>query len=104
MSSSEFLAYVPIFTELSKDTLAKIEQIGSRKMYTKGDVILMEEEAGTDLFVIVSGKVKVTRSSGDGREVILTILSESDFFGEMAILDGLTRSATVTAIRKASCF
>ncbi len=104
MSSSEFLAYVPIFTELSKDTLAKIEQIGSRKMYTKGDVILMEEEAGTALFVIVSGKVKVTRSSGDGREVILTILSESDFFGEMAILDGLTRSATVTAIEESELF
>lgn len=104
MSSSEFLAYVPIFTELSKETLAKIEQIGSRKTYVKGDVILMEEEAGTALFVIVSGKVKVARSSTDGREVILTILSESDFFGEMAILDGLTRSATVTAIEESELF
>ncbi|NMB83074.1 MAG: Crp/Fnr family transcriptional regulator, partial [Ignavibacteria bacterium] len=53
---------------------------------------------------IVSGKVKVARTSTDGREVILTILSESDFFGEMAILDGQTRSATVVAIEDSELF
>ena len=104
MASTEFLSYVPIFTDLSDETLQKIEKIGSKKVYSKGEVILMEEEAGTALFVIVSGKVKVARASGDGREVILTILSDSDFFGEMAILDGLTRSATVTAIETSELF
>jgi CRP-like cAMP-binding protein len=95
---------VPIFSELENDALEKIEKIGSRKVYTKNDVILMEEDAGTALFVIVKGKVKVSRNSSDGREVILTILAESDFFGEMAILDGLTRSATVTAIDESELF
>ncbi len=104
MSSSEFLLYVPIFSDLPAETLTMIEKIGTKKMYKKNDVVLMEEEAGTALFVIVKGKVKVTRSSNDGREVILTILSESDFFGEMAILDGLTRSATVTAIEDSELF
>jgi CRP/FNR family transcriptional regulator, cyclic AMP receptor protein len=104
MASTEFLSYVPIFTDLSAETLQKIEKIGSKKIYPKGEVILMEEDAGTALFVIVSGKVKVARTSGDGREVILTILSDSDFFGEMAILDGLTRSATVTSIETSELF
>jgi CRP-like cAMP-binding protein len=104
MAVSEFLTYVPIFSELENDALEKIEKIGSRKAYTKNDVILMEEDAGTALFVIVKGKVKVSRNSNDGREVILTILGESDFFGEMAILDGLTRSATVTAIDESELF
>jgi len=104
MSSSEFLSYVPIFSELPPDTLTMIEKIGTKKMYKKNDVVLMEEGADTALFVIVNGKVKVARSSNDGREVILTILSESDFFGEMAILDGLTRSATVTAIEESELF
>ncbi len=104
MSSSEFLSYVPIFSDLPIETLKMIENIGTRKMYKKNDVVLMEEEAGTALFVIINGKVKVARSSTDGREVILTILSESDFFGEMAILDGLTRSATVTAIEESELF
>lgn len=104
MFSSEFLSYVPIFSDLPSETLTMIEKIGTKKMYKKNDVVLKEEEAGTALFVIVKGKVKVARSSNDGREVILTILSESDFFGEMAILDGLTRSATVTAIEDSELF
>lgn len=104
MLSSEFLSYVPIFSDLPSETLTMIEKIGTKKMYKKNDVVLKEEEAGTALFVIVKGKVKVARSSNDGREVILTILSESDFFGEMAILDGLTRSATVTAIEDSELF
>ncbi|KAF0140946.1 MAG: Crp/Fnr family transcriptional regulator [Stygiobacter sp. RIFOXYC12_FULL_38_8] len=104
MAASEFLTFVPIFSELGNDALEKIEKIGSRKGYAKNDVVLMEEDAGTALFVIVKGKVKVSRNSGDGREVILTILGESDFFGEMAILDGLTRSATVTAVDESELF
>ena len=104
MTSSEFLSYVPIFSDLPVETLKMIENIGTKKLYKKNDVVLMEEEAGTALFVIIKGKVKVARSSNDGREVILTILSESDFFGEMAILDGLTRSATVTAIEESELF
>lgn len=64
----------------------------------------MEDEQGGALFVIVSGKVKVTRTSSDGREVILTILSDSDFFGEMALLDGMTRSATVIATEDSEVF
>ncbi|NJD22668.1 MAG: Crp/Fnr family transcriptional regulator [Melioribacter sp.] len=104
MTSSEFLSYVPIFSDLPVETLKMIENIGTKKLHKKNDVVLMEEEAGTALFVIIKGKVKVARSSTDGREVILTILSESDFFGEMAILDGLTRSATVTAIEESELF
>ncbi len=104
MTAVEFLSFVPIFSELPVDTLEKIEKIGARKMYGKNTVILLEEEAGTALFVIIHGKVKVSRTSNDGREVILTILNENDFFGEMAILDGLTRSATVTAVEDSELF
>ncbi|MFH1196038.1 MAG: Crp/Fnr family transcriptional regulator [bacterium] len=104
MSSSDFLNYVPIFSELPPETIEKISQIGNRKSYKKENVILMEEEAGGALFVIITGKVKVARSSHDGREVILSILSDSDFFGEMALLDGMTRSATVIALEDAELF
>ncbi|MGE5362741.1 MAG: Crp/Fnr family transcriptional regulator [Bacteroidota bacterium] len=103
-SLSEIILNVPIFSDLESDALDKISQIGQIKTYAKDSVILMEEDAGTALFVIVSGKVKVSRISNEGREVILTILGESDFFGEMAILDGLTRSATVTALSDAELF
>lgn len=104
MSSSEFLQYVPIFSDLPDDTLEAIVNIGSRKTYKKDSVILIEEDSGSGLFVIISGKVKIARTSNDGREVILTILNESDFFGEMAILDGMTRSASVIALEDSELF
>ncbi|HTX18513.1 MAG TPA: Crp/Fnr family transcriptional regulator [Bacteroidota bacterium] len=99
-----FLRNVPIFNELSDQELEKIAGLGVRKKYKKGSIILLEEETGAALFVIVSGKVKIVRMDDDGREVILSILGESDFFGEMAILDGLTRSASVVATSKSELF
>lgn len=101
---STSLQFVPIFAELPTEVLAKIEKIGTKRKYSKDEPILLEEDSGNALFVILSGKVKVSRSSNDGREVILTILGESDFFGEMAILDGLARSANVIAIEESEVF
>lgn len=102
--SMEILRSVPIFSEIEEGELIKIVRVGVRKKYKKGSIILLEEEAGAALFVIVSGKVKIVRTDDDGREVILSILGENDFFGEMAILDGLARSASVVAITKTDLF
>jgi CRP-like cAMP-binding protein len=99
-----FLRNVPIFNELSDQELEKIAGLGVRKKYKKGSIILLEEETGAALFVIITGKVKIVRMDDDGREVILSILGVSDFFGEMAILDGLTRSASVVATSKSELF
>lgn len=100
----DFLKYVPIFADLDDTTLEKISKLGKKKFYAKDSVVLYEHETGSALFVIIYGKVKVSRLSEDGREVILTILNESDFFGEMAILDGLTRSANVTSMEDTELF
>lgn len=102
--SSEILMYVPIFSDLEKETIDRILTIGTTKSYPKDSYILMEEGTGTAMFVIISGKVKVSRTSSDGREVILSILGEFDFFGEMAILDGLSRSASVIAMADSELF
>ena len=93
----EFLTSVPIFSDLDSETLEKVSKLGAVRTYEKNSVILTEEEDGSALFVIISGKVKVCRSSSDdpSKEVILSILNPSDFFGEMALLDGLNRSASV---------
>jgi len=102
--SIDILRGIPLFSDIEDDALAKIARLGVRKKYKKGTVILMEEEAGMALFVIIAGKVKIVRTDDTGREVILSILSESDFFGEMAILDGLARSASAVAISKTELF
>ncbi|MEN3038753.1 MAG: Crp/Fnr family transcriptional regulator [Candidatus Kryptonium sp.] len=93
-----FLRNVSIFEELPERDLEKIANLGTRKTFTKGNVILMEDEIGSALFIIINGKVKVSRLDETGREVILSILGPGEVFGEMSLLDGMKRSATVSAI------
>ncbi len=100
----EFIRNVPFFAELDDAALLKIVRVGVRKKYSKGSIILLERDTGAALFVIISGQVKIVRSSDDGREVILSILGENDFFGEMSLLDGMARSASVIAMSKVELF
>src|SRR3989304_2321908 len=99
-----FLRNVPIFADLDDAQLDKIAKLGTRKKYKKGNIIVLEKEMGAALFVIITGKVKVVRTDEDGREVILSIFGPGEFFGEMSLLDGLARSATVVATAKSELF
>jgi CRP-like cAMP-binding protein len=98
--NSEILKQIPLFSELSDKDLERIIQLASKQKYHKDNIILIEEEVGSTMFIILWGRVKISRISDDGREVILSILSDGDFFGEMSLLDGHTRSANVTAIEE----
>lgn len=104
MADANFLHFVPIFSELSDETLETIYHTGKIVDYDKEQIVFMEEDDGTAMFFIIKGQVKITRSSSDGKEVILSILSDSDFFGEMALLDGLSRSASVTTTDQTKLF
>lgn len=97
MSKTDHLRNVPIFTDLSDSDLNRIASKMVSRDYEKGQMILLEESTGETFFIITSGTVKVTRLSDDGREVILALLGESDFFGEMSLLDGEGRSANIVA-------
>ena len=99
MDKIDFLKSVPIFSELGEDTLLQLSKSGSIQSFGKDSIILSEKEAGSALFIIISGKVKISRISPDdgNKEVILSIINPSDFFGEMSLLDGLERSATAIA-------
>jgi CRP/FNR family transcriptional regulator, cyclic AMP receptor protein len=104
MEYKDLIRTVPIFTEFEDKDVSKIVDIGLARKYTKNSIIFLEDEAGAILFIIISGKVKVVRTDEDGKEVILSILGPGDFFGEMALLDGLPRSATVVALDEAELF
>ena len=97
MSKTDHLRNVPIFTDLTDSDLTKIASNMVPRVYEKGQMILLEESMGETFFIITQGAVKVTRLSADGREVILAMLGESDFFGEMSLLDGEGRSANIVA-------
>ena len=97
MKKADHLRNVPIFSDLSDSDLTKIALKMVPREYGKGKMILLEVSHGESFFIITSGAVKVKRLSDDGREVILAILGESDFFGEMSLLDGAGRSANIVA-------
>jgi len=104
VTALSFLQNVPIFADLEEPELRKIEKLGLRRKYKKGNIVVLEKEMGAALFVIISGKVKIVRTDEDGREVILSIFGPGEFFGEMSLLDGLARSASVVALAKAELF
>ncbi|MBC8174127.1 MAG: Crp/Fnr family transcriptional regulator [Candidatus Marinimicrobia bacterium] len=98
MNERDLLATVPIFSDLSKSEMDHLCDIVIHRSYKKGNMILMEDEFGDTFFIIKEGSVKITRLSEDGREVILAMLGEGEFFGEMSLLDGQTRSANAIAL------
>lgn len=92
------LRTIPLFSELNDDELNQISKFAVRQFYKKDNMVLIEEEVGSTMFVILNGRVKISRISDEGREVILSILCDGDFFGEMSILDGQTRSANAVTL------
>jgi CRP-like cAMP-binding protein len=102
--SKVILKYVPIFSELDDSILSRIEELGIFRNYKKEMVIMDESNEGPGLFIITKGAVKVTRNDSEGREIILTILGEYEYFGEMSLLDGQNPSANVVAMENTEVF
>src|SRR3954471_2805061 len=94
----QLLRQVSIFAELPPETIADLARRVWRKEAEASSVIVNQEEAGDQLFVIAEGKVKVVLYGETGREIILSILRTGDFFGEMSLLDRQPRSANVVAV------
>lgn len=93
-----FLKEVPLFSHLDEEDFQQLTAICTEKKFEKGQTIFYEEDSGTGFYIIISGQVKIVMLSNDGREHILGLLRERDFFGEMSILDGEPRSATAIAL------
>ena len=89
----EFLKSVNIFSDLSDSELESIKLVCKTRSYPKSSMIILEEEMGDVVFIVMSGTIKITRVNDEGKEVILAMLGEGEVFGEMAILDGESRSA-----------
>ena len=98
MDTVQLLRQVSIFGDLSQETLGDLAKRVWQKEADPGTVIVSQEDTGDQLFIIVSGKVKVVLYGETGREIILSILRSGDFFGEMSLLDRQPRSANVVAV------
>ena len=100
MKKIELLQSVALFWDLSEEELGYISQKMIARHYESGKFIFLEDSEGEQCFFVIKGSVKVTRLSKDGREVILAMLNEGEFFGELALLDGESSSANVIALEE----
>jgi CRP-like cAMP-binding protein len=98
MTDISFLRSVSLFSELQDSDLRKIGNILSNRTFTRNSTVLIEEDTGSIMFIIMKGCVKITRISEEGKEVILSILNEGDFFGEMSIIEEAPRSANAVTL------
>ena len=102
-SNFDFIvAKIPFLSCLSEDELADLRRYVIEKQFKKNQVILYEDDTLNYLYFIYSGKVKVIQLSAEGQERIVAIRKRGEFFGEMAILDGMTAPATVVAMEETS--
>ena len=95
---TDLIRRVPLFATLTDAEFGGLEQIFVIRSYRKNQVIFLEEETGNYMYIVLAGKVKVTKSTLGGKDSILAIHQTGDFFGEMALLDGRTSPATVSAM------
>ncbi len=98
MNKIELLQSVSLFWDLAEKELGYISEKMVLRHYEAGQMIILEASEGEQCFFVTEGSVKITRLSNEGREVILAILNDGDFFGEMSLLDGESRSANVIAL------
>ena len=99
-----FLQQVPLFRAFRQDDLQKISDVVKIQSLKKGDTLFRKGEQGTALYLIVSGRIKISVTSRLGDEVILSILSNGELFGDMALLDGMTRSADAVALEDSQVY
>jgi CRP/FNR family cyclic AMP-dependent transcriptional regulator len=99
MSTLDDLKRVPLFSDLSEGDLVRFAEVIREREYPRNSVILFEDDPGDSLYIVSSGQVKVVLIGEDGREVILSVLSDGDFFGEMSLIDDEPRSAHVIAMK-----
>ena len=95
------LSQVSLFAELPPERIHELAQMCRRRMYQRNETIFHKGDPGNGLYILTDGQVKIVLPSETGEEAMLAVLEPGDFFGELALFDGLPRSATVVAASKA---
>ena len=86
-------------SDLSENDRKIIFDQCTRRSVRPRTVIVSQGSSGRDMFIVVSGSLKVSVLSAEGKEISFVVLRQGDYFGELSMIDGRRRSATVTAIQ-----
>ena len=87
----------PIFCDLDPEALDQLCRYAKHSSLKRGATIVSKGDPGNSLIAVISGTVKISVSSPDGRSAILNLIGPGETFGEIAVLDGLARTADATA-------
>ncbi len=96
--SRELLARVPLFAELSQSELDRVASVAVPRSFPRGVRVFHEGDHSDACYIVRSGDLRVTREHPDGRAIALATFGPGDFFGELAMFDGGTRSASVETL------
>jgi len=97
MSEIDFLSEVSLFSQMKGEDLKRIADQTRRQQFDKGEVIIKEGTHGRKLFIIISGRAEAIKNLGGKSERVLGSFGPRFYFGEMALIDDLPRSASVVA-------
>ena len=87
----------PIFSDLAPDALDQLCRYAQPTSLKRGATLFAKGDPGHSLYAVISGTVKISVSSPDGRNAILNLIGAGEVFGEMSVLDGRVRSADAIA-------
>src|SRR5436305_8089019 len=99
-----YLKQVPLFADLADEDIRALMAVARKRTFRSGEVIFHRDDPGQVLYVIKEGKVKICLVSPDGQEISLVVFGKGECFGDLAILDGLPRSADAIALEKVECY
>lgn len=102
MAHEEELSKVDLFAQFTRKDLTRIGRAVVERKYKQGETIVKEGEQAVAFFVLSKGKVEVTKGAGAKKQKLNT-LGPGSVFGEMALLDGEHRDATVAAVEDSEC-
>jgi CRP/FNR family cyclic AMP-dependent transcriptional regulator len=97
-SALDLLGRVPLFAELEANELDRFSRVAVPRSFPKGTRVFHEGDHSDACYIIRAGSFRVTREHPDGRAITLANLGPGDIFGELAMLDGEVRSASVEAL------
>ena len=97
---AETIRSIPIFSALSREDIAKVLGKMEDISFAAGSTIFAQGDLGDAFYLIQSGTVQVIVESGAGNSEIVALLGPRDFFGEMALLSGEARSATIRSVKE----
>ncbi len=92
------LRKLPLLAHLTEEEMLKVKSELRIRQYARREVVLQKGGAGDSLLFLLSGQLQVVDVTEDGRAIGLRMLKEGDFFGEIAVINGSTRSASVVAL------